>query len=127
MNPTSPFDHRPDPVLGAALRAALATEDDAAFARRVVESAEAELGGAGLWWQELIVWARPGLVAALLVVAAVGFALGALVQGRAAPANGATVLGDPLTEADSGLAVPVLLAGEQAPEVDLVLGLALER
>lgn len=128
MNPTSPFDHRPDPVLGATLRVALTTEDDAAFARRVVEAAEADLGGAGLWWQELTAWARPGLVAALFVVAAVGFWLGTMVRGSDAPANGATTLGDPLTAADSDrLAVPVLMAGEQAPEVDLVLGLALER
>ena len=126
MNQTSPFDHRPDPVLGAALRAALATDDDAAFAHRVVEAAEAQLG-AGLWWQELTAWARPGLVAALLLVSAVGFWLGTMVQGHTASANGTAALGDPLTVADSALAVPVLLAGEQAPEVDLVLGLALER
>jgi hypothetical protein len=126
MNSTSPFDHRPDPVLGAALRAALATDDDAAFARRVVEAAEADLGSAGLWYQELSAWARPGLVAGLLAVAAAGFWLGAMTQGGGAPVNGTTALGDPLTTADSALAVPVLLAGEQAPEVDLVLGLALE-
>jgi hypothetical protein len=126
MNPTSPFNHRPDPVLGAALRAALTTEDDAAFAHRVVAAAEADLG-TWLWWQELTAWARPGLVAALLVVAAIGFWMGAMIQGREAPANGTSALGDPLTTVDSALAVPVLLAGEQAPEVDLVLGLALER
>jgi hypothetical protein len=126
MNSTSPFDHRPDPVLGAALRAALATDDDAAFARRVVEAAEADLGSAGLWYQELSAWARPGLVAALLAVAAAGFWLGAMTLGRGAPVNATTALGDPLTTADSALAVPVLLAGEQAPEVDIVLGLALE-
>ena len=34
---------------------------------------------------------------------------------------------DPLTAEDSALAVPMLLAGEQPPNVDLVLGLALER
>ena len=128
MNQTSPFDHRPDPVLGAALRAALATDDDAAFARRVVAAAEADLGSAGLWWQELTAWARPGLVAALLAVAAAGFWLGAMTQGRGTPTNGTTALGDPLTAADSDqLAVPVLLAEEEAPEVDLVLGLALEQ
>lgn len=127
MNPTSPFDHRPDPVLGAALRAALATEDDAAFARRVVHAAEADLGGAGLWWQALSAWARPGLVAALLLVAAAGFWAGTAVRGRDTPLSGTPALGDPLDASDSALAVPVLLAGEQAPEVDLVLGLALER
>jgi hypothetical protein len=127
MNQTSPFDHRPDPVLGAALRAALATDDDAAFARRVVVAADADLGGAGLWYQELSAWARPGLVAALLAVAAMGFWLGAMAQGRGAPVNGTTALGDPLTAEDSALAVPMLLAGEQPPNVDLVLGLALER
>jgi hypothetical protein len=127
MTPTSPFDHRPDPVLGAALRAALATDDDAAFTRRVVAAAEADLGSAGLWYQELSAWARPGLVAALLAVAAAGFWLGAMAQGRGAPVNGATALGDPLTAADSDrLAVPVLLAEEEAPEVDLVLGLVTE-
>jgi hypothetical protein len=56
-----------------------------------------------------------------------GFWLGAMAQGRGAPVNGTTALGDPLTAEDSALAVPMLLAGEQPPNVDLVLGLALER
>ncbi len=123
MNSTSPFDHRPDPVLGGALRAALAADDDAAFARRVVAAAESDLGSAGPWWHVLTAWARPGLVAALLLVAVVGFGLGITVRGG----DGAAALGDPLAATDSGdLAVPELLASEQAPEVDFVLGLALE-
>lgn len=119
----SPFDHRPDSELGAALREALAASDDAQFAARVLVAAEAVQGDiATPWWAVLTSWARPGLVAALLLIAAVGFWLGAMTP-AGDQANGA--LGDPLIANEDQPSVPALLAGQQVPDVDYVLAVAL--
>jgi hypothetical protein len=129
MSDTSPFDHRPDSELGDALRSALSAPDDAGFARRVVAAADAELGvGAGPYWQVLGAWARPALVAAMLVIALAGFWLGVALQRAPVAAGNGVALGDPLTAADTErLDVPVLLAGDESPpSVDAVMAVALE-
>jgi hypothetical protein len=129
MSETSPFDHRPDAELGDALRAALSAGDDGQFARRVVAAAETELGtDADPLWRLLGSWARPALVAALLVVAVAGFWLGAVMQRAPGTAGNGVALGDPLSAADTErLDVPVLLAGgESPPSVDAVMAVALE-
>jgi hypothetical protein len=64
----SPFDGSPDHELGAALRALLSPGEDAAFAARVLARLEP-----GSPWEALAQWARPGLAAALLLAAALGF------------------------------------------------------
>lgn len=125
MNQTSPFDHRPDPELGAVLRDALTAEDDARFARRVVAAAEgvwATGSPGGMWWEELVQWTRPGLAAAALAVL-VGGALwfATLRMGG----TGSDSLGDPLRSADAQLAIPALLAASEAPHMDEVLAVAL--
>jgi hypothetical protein len=69
-----PFDHRPDPRLGAALRHALDAGDDAAFVARVLARAAAVRPGS--WDTVLARWARLGLAAAMLVALAAGYAIG---------------------------------------------------
>jgi hypothetical protein len=131
MPDASPFDHRPDRELGDALRQALSDGNDARFAQRVVAAADQVYGdlGANLqWWSTLTEWARPGLVAAMLVIAIAAFSAGLWVgRGSATAANGSAVLGDPLGSDSQQLTVPVLLAGRQVPDVDEVLSVALRR
>lgn len=120
MTTPSPFDHRPDPELGTALREVLAGADDARFARRVLAAAGTQLGPAAGWVDVLTRWARPGLAAALALVAGVTFWL----TTQSPPANGAA-LADPLRVSDEGLAVPALFASTSDPDVDVVLAVAL--
>ncbi len=120
MTTPSPFDHRPDPELGAALRAVLSGGDDRAFAQRVVAAAEGQLGARPAdWVDQLVRWARPGLAAALVLMAGAAIWLGG--QRTAESGN----LADPLRMADDGLAVPALLASTTDPDVDVVLAVAL--
>ena len=128
MSDTSPFDHRPDPELGRALEEALSAPDDERFARQVMAAADSVLGAdaSESWWQELTAWARPGLVAAMLLIAAGAFWMGSQMAQRG-NGNGTNALGDPLSAADNEqLGVPMLLAGSEAPSVDAVLAVALE-
>jgi hypothetical protein len=67
------FDHRPDAVLGAALRSALDPGADGAFLARVRAGLSTARPGS---WDVLAGWARPGLVAAVAAALVVGFALG---------------------------------------------------
>jgi hypothetical protein len=62
----NPFDAERDPALGTLLREALAAPDDAAFAARVRAAVGAAPGSA---WDLLARWARPGLVAAAVLLA----------------------------------------------------------
>ncbi len=125
MSTSSVFDHQPDPKLGRELRAVLSAHDDAQFVHGVVAAADRTYGERqlpGEWWEVLTVWARPGLAAALVLLAVVGFWLGML----AGSGNGSATLGDPLRTVDAGLEVPVLLAERSAPDLDVVLAVALE-
>lgn len=126
MSDTSPFDHRPDAEIGRHLRDALSGPDDAAFVRQVMGSAEQVYGEVlpGQWWGVLTAWARPGLVAAMLVVAAMAFWAG-LAVGRSENAAALATLTDPLSGNNSQLDVPALLAERQAPTVDVVLAVAM--
>ena len=69
-----PFDHRPDPIVGSALRRALTTTDDAVFVARVLAAAARPLVRSPV--DVLAGWARPGIVAAALAALAAGFAVG---------------------------------------------------
>src|SRR5690348_10203399 len=81
MKEPLPFDHRPDRVLGEALRLALDPGDDAGgvFVARVL--ARAERIGAASWDAVLARWARAGVAAAVFVAL-----IGGYVVGRAASA-----------------------------------------
>lgn len=70
----TPFDHRPDPVVGEALRAALTAEGDAAFVARVMAAAARPLARSPV--DVLAGWARPGIVAATLAALLAGYAVG---------------------------------------------------
>ena len=63
------FDHRPDSIVGEALRELLTAPDDAAFARRVMDHVPQVIAGES-WWEVLGAWARPGVAAAVAVLAA---------------------------------------------------------
>jgi len=128
MTEMSPFDHRQDAELGRALRRALTAPDDAAFVRRVLAAADQVYGDVapGQWWTVLTAWARPGLVAAMLIVAAAAFWLGLWVGARGAGSSMATIT-DPLQTESEQLAVPALLVEDRAPTVDVVLAVAMGR
>lgn len=71
----TPFDHRPDPIVGSALRAFLTPADSAGFAARVLGAA-ARTPVARTALDVLAGWARPGIAAAMLAAMALGFVLG---------------------------------------------------
>lgn len=77
IDTSTPFDHRPDAVLGRALRAALSGADDAAFVARVKAAGDAAHPG---HWEVLASWAHAGIVAA--TAALVG---GLMIGSAAAP------------------------------------------
>lgn len=100
----TPFDHRPDPMLGDALRAALAPRGQAEFVARVMAAAQRP---ADPLMDVLARWARLGIAAAL--VAALAATLLANRGERVA------------TEWAVGGADPeAVVAGVQAPEVGVV-------
>lgn len=74
MKDPLPFDHRPDPLLGRALRRALDPGDGAAFVARVLRRA-AQVR-AGSWDAVLAHWARLGVAAAMVIALAAGYLLG---------------------------------------------------
>jgi hypothetical protein len=77
MTDSQPFDHRPDPELGAALRAALEPKDDqTAFVARVMAQYERALDRATVPTLDVLAsWFRPGIAAALAALVA-GFLFG---------------------------------------------------
>jgi hypothetical protein len=116
MTGHSPFDHAPDPAFGEALREVLEVGDDAAFVRGVLERART----VEPWWEVLGDWARPGVAAALLAVAAGAFLLGRLVG------PGPTMLGSG-EAVEAGFEVTALLADAAVPDVESILGDGLTR
>ena len=105
MKDLQPFDHRPDRVLGDALRGALDPGDAAGFIARVL--ARADQLRAGSWDVVLARWARAGVAAAMLIALAAGY-----LVGRSAATT---------TPARSSVADALLAPATQAPEVELVL------
>jgi len=104
-DPNTPFDHRPDLVLGAALRAALAPPpgDTGAFVARVLAAADRPADPLA---EVLARWARRGIAAALLAALASGWVVG---RGLAAPDD--PPVGD--TQA--------VIAGVQEPDAGVLL------
>ena len=82
MNESPSFDHRPDPELGAALRAALEPRDDhAAFVARVMAQYDSALERSSVaMFDVLASWFRPGMVAAAAALV-LGFVFGRTVLG----------------------------------------------
>ena len=69
MSPNSPFDPGQGRELGDLLREALTPAGNAEFVSRVLGS----LPAAGSLWEVLAGWARPGIAAAILLAAALGY------------------------------------------------------
>jgi len=86
MKDPLPFDHRPDLVLGRALREALDPGDAQVFIARVLASAEHVRVAS--WDTVLARWARAGVAAALVVALAAGYFVG---RATASPAARPTV------------------------------------
>src|SRR6059058_234433 len=81
MKEPLPFDHRPDTLLGEALRQALDPGDVTPFVARVLaRAAEVRIAS---WDTVLARWARAGVAAAVLVALAAGYLVG---RASAAPA-----------------------------------------
>ena len=99
-----PFDHRPDPILGMALREALAPRGQADFVARVLAAADRP---AVPLVDVLARWARLGIAAALLAALAASLALG-----RGSQSATESVVDDADPEA--------VIAGVQAPEVGVL-------
>ena len=80
MKDMQPFDHRPDPELAAALRAALEPKDDQlAFVARVMAQYEQTLDRATIPTLDVLAsWFRPGIAAAVAALVA-GFLIGRTV------------------------------------------------
>jgi len=82
MKEPLPFDHRPDPLVGEALRQTLDPGDAAPFVARVLaRAAEVRIAS---WDAVLARWARPGVAAAVLVALAAGYLVG---RASAAPVS----------------------------------------
>jgi hypothetical protein len=89
MKESQSFDHRPDPELGAALRAALeARGDEPAFVARVMARYDATLDRATIPMLDVLAsWFRPGIAAAVAALI-VGFLFGrSVLAPAAAPAS----------------------------------------
>ncbi len=114
-----PFDHRPDPVLGAALRRALDPGDHAAFIARVMARADDARTAAGSWDAVLARWARVGVAAAALIALGAGYLVGR------ATASGAAV-GPARPSVTEALLAP-RAQPPQPPEVEVVLASVFER
>lgn len=125
----SPFDHRPDTELGDALRELLTAGNEDRFVRGVMVAADHVYGEVVPvpLMSVLMAWARPGLVAAMLVIALGAFSLGLWVGRTGVPEVVATTLGDPLAPSADQPSVPALMAGREVPDVDVVLAAALGR
>jgi hypothetical protein len=80
MKDLQPFDHHPDPELGAALRAALEPRDDQrAFVARVMAQFDQALDRATIPTLDVLAsWFRPGIAAAVAALVA-GFLIGRTV------------------------------------------------
>lgn len=102
----TPFNHRPDPVLGTALREALQPRDPggAAFRARVLAAAERLPDPV---FDILARWSRLGIAAAVLAALITGMLIG----------RGARQTEPSVAAADPGAVV----AGVQAPDAGLLL------
>ena len=124
MNRISLFDHRPDPVLGRALREALSSHHDAEFVKRVMAAARIAAGPATETWSDVLSrWAVPGVAAAMLIATVATISMGG-PRGETEAAAGA--LEDTLRRSGEAVAPLVFLASNRPPNLDAVLANGLE-
>jgi hypothetical protein len=118
MKESPSFDHRPDPELGAALRAALApkAEDDhAAFVARVMAEYDRALERATIPTIDVLAsWFRPGVAAAAAALI-LGFLVGRTVL---APSTSASI--DAAMAPVEGPGLAALVSAEDPPDASVV-------
>jgi len=118
MTDLSPFDHRPDPEVGAWLKDVLTVPDDRGFVVRVMARVPALMPRES-WWDILSTWARPGLAAAAVLLMLAGFQLGRWVT--AAPVADETGIASArVFDADT------VLSSADVPQVDANLAMVYE-
>src|SRR5438445_13320650 len=115
MSDSQMFDHRPDPELAAALRAALEPRDgESAFVARVMAGYDEALRRATVpTWDVLASWFRPGVAAAAAALIA-GFLIGRTVL-TPAPASFDAALA-PL----EGPGLAALVTAQDPPDASVV-------
>jgi hypothetical protein len=111
------FDHRPDTELGDALRELLSPVDNAAFVRRVMDRVPPVIVTESAW-EILGAWARPGVAAAVAVLAAVTFWM------SREPRTEFAAAGEGLVAAAETVNAQTLLGPSTVPEfrVEMVMG-----
>ena len=119
MNEPS-FDHRPDPELGAVLRAALEARDNhAAFVSRVMAQYDRALErGTVPLLDVLASWFRPGLAAAAALIA--GFLMGRSVLRPTAAAEPASIEAAMAPAEGTGAGLAVLVTAQDPPDASVV-------
>lgn len=119
----SPFNHRPDRELGKAIGQVLTGKNRRAFVDRVMAEARLriEQQAESSWWDVLGAWARPGLVAALLLIIAVLFG----ARETASSADDVT-LDDAFSRTAEGREETSLLLSPSPPDADVVLAVVYE-
>lgn len=122
MSGPSPFDHRPDPELGAWLREVLDQGAESAFLDRVLAAAGQVEAGAPPAWQVLGGWARHGVAAVL-----VGLAAATIWWASASSRNEVdTSLEEVFLASGEAVAPPFLTATTAPASFDQVLASSLE-
>lgn len=117
MKESPSFDHRPDPELGAALRAALEPRtDDAAFVRRVMAQYDNALDRSSVATLDVLAsWFRPGMIAA-----AAALVLGFLFGRTILPATGGTESIDAAMAPIEGPGLAALVTAQDPPDPSVV-------
>lgn len=110
------FDHRPDPQLGDALRAALEPENHAAFVARVMANYDRALEQATVpTWEVLASWFRPGVAVAVALIA--GFVFG---QAMLTPAPIDTASIETAMAPAEGPGLAALVTADDPPDASVV-------
>jgi hypothetical protein len=114
------FDHRPDPELGAALRAALEPrkDDQAVFVARVMARYDDALERTTIpTWEVLASWSRRGIVATAAAALLAGFLLG---RGMLTPSPDAPASLDAAMSPASGPGLTALVTAADPPDASVV-------
>ncbi|MEX2155553.1 MAG: hypothetical protein WD773_01800 [Gemmatimonadales bacterium] len=120
------FDHRPDPDLGAALRAALEPprDDQAAFVARVMARYDDALERATVpTWEVLASWSRRGIAAAAAAALVAGFLLG---RGALQPAADTPASMEAAMAPVSGPGLTALVTAADPPDASVVFASLIE-
>lgn len=112
------FDHRPDPELGGALRAALEPKDHAAFVARVMARYESALDHATIPTLDILAsWFRPGIAVAAAALIA-GFLFGRSIL-TPAPAGAPASIESAMAAAE-GPGLAALVSAQDPPDASVV-------